>query len=204
MALAFPITVVGVGPGTREYLLPVAREAVLAAEVLVGGRNALALFDSLGKEQRLIGSDLDGILEYIDAARQTRRVAVLLSGDPGFFSLLPRLQQRFGSGGLAVVPGISSLQLACARLGIKWDGLSVASVHGRGLDGLAEIAGVERAAVLTEPGYPPAAVCKHLLEQGSRFRQAWVFTDLCLPGERIAYGSLEAMAGLQGGRATAS
>jgi precorrin-6Y C5,15-methyltransferase (decarboxylating) len=197
VALAFPVAVVGVGPGSREYLLPVAREAVLAAEVLVGGHNALALFDSPGKEQRLIGRDLDGILEYIDDARQTKRVAVLLSGDPGFYSLLPRLRQRFGAGGIIVIPGISSLQLACARLGIKWDDLAVASVHGRGLDGLAEIAGAERAAVLTEPRYPPAAVCRHLLEQGSRFRQAWVLTDLGLPGEGIAYGSLEETAGQQ-------
>ncbi len=102
------------------------------------------------------------------------------------------------SGGISVIPGISSLQLACARLGIKWDDLAVASVHGRGLDGLAEIAGAERAAVLTEPRYPPAAVCRRLLEQGSRFRQAWVLTDLGLPGEGIAYGSLEEMAGQQG------
>ena len=197
--MTFPIAVVGVGPGSRDYLLPEAKKMVLEADLLVGGRNALALFDELDKEQYLIGSDLDGVLEFISAARRTRRVAVLLSGDPGFFSLLPRLQQRFGSGGIAVVPGISSLQLACARLGIKWDRLNVASVHGRGLDGLKEIAGAERAAVLTEPGYPPAAVCKHLLEQGCGFTYAWVFTDLCLPGEKIAYGSLEAMAGLQGG-----
>jgi len=67
--LAYPITVVGVGPGSEEYLLPVARKAILAADVLVGGRNALALFDSLGKEQCRIGSDLDGILAYIDDAR---------------------------------------------------------------------------------------------------------------------------------------
>lgn len=195
--LAYPITVVGVGPGSEEYLLPVAREAVLAAEVLVGGRNALALFDLPGKEQRLIGRDLDGILEYIDDARQAKRVAVLLSGDPGFYSLLPRLRQRFGSDGISVIPGISSLQLACARLGIKWDDLCVASVHGRGLDGLVDIAGAERAAVLTEPKYPPAAVCRYLLEQGSRFGQAWVLTDLGLPGEGIAYGSLEVIAGQQ-------
>jgi precorrin-6Y C5,15-methyltransferase (decarboxylating) len=197
--LAYPITVVGVGPGSEEYLLPVARTAVLAADVLVGGRNALALFDSLGKEQCRIGSDLDGILAYIDDARQDRRVAVLLSGDPGFYSLLPRLRQRFGAGGISVIPGVSSLQLACARLGIKWDDLNIASVHGRGLDGLADIAGAERAAVLTEPKYPPAAVCRYLLEQGSRFRQAWVLTDLGLPGEGITGGSLEAIAGQPGG-----
>jgi precorrin-6Y C5,15-methyltransferase (decarboxylating) len=188
---------VGVGPGNEQYLLPVAREAVLAAEVLVGGRNALALFDSLGKEQHQIGGDLDSILEYIDDARQAKRVAVLLSGDTGFYSLLPRLRQRFGAGGLSVIPGISSLQLACARLGIKWDDLNITSVHGRGLNGLADIAGAERAAVLTEPKYPPAAVCRHLLERGSHFRQAWVLTDLGLPGEGIASGSLEAIAGQQ-------
>jgi precorrin-6Y C5,15-methyltransferase (decarboxylating) len=197
--LAYPITVVGVGPGSEEYLLPVARKAILAADVLVGGRNALALFDSLGKEQCRIGSDLDGILAYIDDARQDRRVAVLLSGDPGFYSLLPRLRQRFGAGDICVIPGVSSLQLACARLGIKWDDLCIVSVHGRGLDGLADIAGAEQAAVLTDPKYSPAAVCQYLLERGSRFGQAWVLTDLGLPGEGIACGSLEMIAGQSGG-----
>lgn len=201
VALAYPVTVVGVGPGSGEYLLPVAKEAVLAADVLVGGRNALALFAFLGKEQRRIGRDLDGVLEFIDAARQDRRVAVLLSGDPGFYSLLPRLRQHFGDD-VEVIPGISSLQLACARLGIKWDDMAVASVHGRGLDGLSDIAsagaGTARAAVLTEPRFPPAAVCRYLLEQGSGFSQVWVFTDLGLPGETAAHASLDVMAGRQG------
>jgi precorrin-6Y C5,15-methyltransferase (decarboxylating) len=200
VALAHPIAIVGVGPGSGEYLLPAAAEAVRAADVLVGGRNALALFDFPGKERRLIEGDLDGVLEYIDAARQTRRVAVLLSGDPGFFSLLPRLRRRFGANDIAVIPGVSSLQLACARLGIKWDDLAVASVHGRGPEGLEAIAGGSalRAAMLTGPKFPPGAVCRCLLEQGSNFSQAWVLTDLGLPGEEITSGSLEAIAGLQG------
>jgi precorrin-6Y C5,15-methyltransferase (decarboxylating) len=196
--LTFPVTVVGVGPGSREYLLPAAAEAVREADILVGGRNALALFEALGKEQQQIGSDLESVLDYIDTARRDRRVAVLLSGDPGFYSLLPRLRQRFGPGGISVIPGISSLQLACARLGIKWDDLAVASVHGRGLEGLTAIAGAERAAVLTEPRHPPAVVCRYLLQQGSGFVQAWALADLGLPGERIANGSLEVMAGQQG------
>ena len=190
---------VGVGPGSGDYLTPAAKEAVLAAEVLVGGRKAMALCSVPGKEQRLIGSDLEGALAYIDEARQSKRVAVLLSGDPGFYSLLPRLSQRLGSGGIRVIPGISSLQLACARLGIKWEGLAVVSVHGRGLDSLAEIAGAKRAAVLTSPKNPPGAVCRRLLELGSRFGQAWVLTDLGLAGERIAHGSLETIAGQQRG-----
>jgi len=198
VALAYPVSVVGVGPGSSEYLLPVARAAVQAADVLVGGQNALALFASLGKEQLRIGSDLDGVLAYIEAARQDRRVAVLLSGDPGFFSLLPRLRQHLGADAIAVIPGISSLQLACARLGIKWDDLAVASVHGRGLESLSAIAGARRAAVLTEPKFPPGMVCRYLLEQRSGFQQAWVLTDLGLPGEKTVYGSLEVMAGQPG------
>ncbi len=198
VALAYPVSVVGVGPGSGEYLLPVARAAVQAADVLVGGQNALALFASLGKEQLRIGSDLEVVLAYIETARQDRRVAVLLSGDPGLFSLLPRLRQHLGVDAIAVIPGISSLQLACARLGIKWDDLTVASVHGRGLDGLSAIAGARRAAVLTEPKFPPGMVCRYLLEQRSGFQQAWVLADLGLPGEKISHGSLEAFAGQQG------
>ena len=35
------ILVVGIGPGSREYMLPAAWEAIATAKTLVGGRRAL-------------------------------------------------------------------------------------------------------------------------------------------------------------------
>ena len=191
MALAYPVTVVGVGPGSGEYLSPAAAAAVREAEVLVGGRHALSLFPEDGRERRLIGSDLDGVLDFIDGARQEKRVAVLLSGDPGFFSLLPRLRLRFGAENLRVIPGISSLQLACARLALNWQDFYTVSVHGRSGEALAAACGRPRVAVLTGPQYPPGEVCRYFLERGCSYDRVVVLTDLGLPGELVTAATLE-------------
>ncbi len=192
------VTVVGIGPGSRDYLLPAALEAVKEADVLVGGRNALALFASPEKEQRLLDRNLEGALDYIAAAAKKKRVAVLLSGDPCFFSLLPRLRERLGPENLRVIPGISSVQLACARIGLPWHDLRFVSVHGRGLEQLESVGDAGKVAVLTEERYPPAAVCRFFMERGAGFAAVWVFTDLGLPGELITRTDLSGGARLKG------
>ncbi|NPV73361.1 MAG: precorrin-6y C5,15-methyltransferase (decarboxylating) subunit CbiE [Pelotomaculum sp.] len=189
---------VGIGPGSKEYLTPAAGTAVAEAEVLVGGKHALGLFSGLGKECYRIGRSLEEAISFIEAARQERRVAVLLSGDPGFFSLLPHLRARLGEAGLRVIPGISSLQLACARLGLNWEDFCFVSVHGRGPEGLEAACATPKVAVLTDPAFTPAFVCRYFLERGKKFRQVWVLTDLGLPGEEVTAVSLEEGAMLSG------
>lgn len=165
---------------------------------MVGGRSSLELFPEDGRERYLLGSDLEAALDYIEAVRREKRVAVLLSGDPGFFSLLPRLRERFGAEALRVIPGISSLQLAFARLGMSWHDFCFVSVHGRDVGELAAACGRKRVAVLTGPQCPPAAVCKYFLEKGCCFDQVFVLTDLGLPGEEVTATTLEEGARLRG------
>lgn len=189
--VTYPVTVVGAGPGSREYLLPLAWDAVEDADLLVGGRSALSLFEAAEKEQIQIKGDLQGVLDYIAEVRETKRVVVLLSGDPGFFSLLPRLRKRFGGENLRVIPGISSLQLACARLGLHWHDLAVVSVHGRGLEQLERVCSASKIAVLTDEHCTPAAVCRYFLELGCHFTLVWVLTNLGRPGEEITLTGLK-------------
>lgn len=198
VVLAYTVTVVGVGPGDSACLTPEAEQAVRGADVLVGGRHALSLFPDDGRERYLIGSDLDAVLDYIDAARRKKRVAVLLSGDPGFFSFLPRLRGRFGAENLRVIPGISSLQLACARLALSWHDFYAVSVHGRNIEALAGACGRPRVAVLTGPQCPPAAVCGYFLERGCGFDRVFVLTDLGLPGEEVTATNLDGGSRLNG------
>lgn len=198
VVVACLVTVVGIGPGGRDYLLPAAVEAVREADVLVGGKSALALFAPLEKEHRLLDRDLEGALDYVAAARGRKRVAVLLSGDPCFFSFLPRLRERFGPENLRVIPGVSSVQVACARIGLSWHDLRFTSVHGRGLAQLEAVGASGKVAVLTEERHPPAAVCRFFLERGGDFSTVWVFTDLGLPGELITRTDLPGGSRLEG------
>jgi precorrin-6Y C5,15-methyltransferase (decarboxylating) len=189
--VVYPVTVVGAGPGSEKYILPLAWGVVEEADLLVGGESALSIFEAAGKEKIRIRGDLQGVLDHVAEARETKRVVVLLSGDPGFFSLLPLLRKRFGVENLRVIPGISSLQLGCARLGLNWHDMAVASVHGRGLEQLQQVCSAGKVAVLTDEHCTPAVVCRYFLEHGSHFSLVWVLTNLGRPGEEITLTGLK-------------
>ncbi|MDA8233270.1 MAG: precorrin-6y C5,15-methyltransferase (decarboxylating) subunit CbiE, partial [Clostridia bacterium] len=103
--------------------------------------------------------------------------------------------KHFATGDLQVIPGISSMQLACARLGISWhDGL-LASTHGRGLDGVADLVKTHpKVILLTGPEATPAHIAKVLLDAGINDKQAAVCGNLSYPDETIIRGTLAEIA----------
>ncbi|GAW91528.1 precorrin-6y C5,15-methyltransferase (decarboxylating) subunit CbiE [Calderihabitans maritimus] len=193
------ILVVGVGPGTGEYVTPAARKAVETADVLVGGRRALALFSYLSRPTHQITADLNETIEFIKANFRSKRVAVLVTGDPGCFSLLPLLVKHFGSENLEVVPGISSIQLAFARLKEVWQNVTLVSLHGRGLKELETVEDGSRLAILTDPRHTPAVIGRHLISLGLDDCPVAVCENLGLPEEKIVQTRLYLLPEYQGG-----
>ena len=124
------ITVCGCGPGAAEYLTPAVRRAVARAEVLAGARRLLELFPESKAERIVIGADTEKALDQI-AARRGRRIAVLVTGDAGLCSFAQPVLKRFGRQACEVIPGISSVQAAFARLGLDWLDARILSAHGR-------------------------------------------------------------------------
>lgn len=123
------ITIVGCGPGASDYLTDRARAAIASADVLVGSARLLALAGT-GSETIEVSSDIDAALTEIEH-RHTgdNHVAVLVSGDPGIFSLSKRVIARFGRESCTVIPGISSVQAAFAAVGEPWDDALILSAH---------------------------------------------------------------------------
>ncbi len=125
------ITVAGIGPGSRDYILPIALKAIENAKVLVGGRRALAQFAAKEQAQIAITADVQGTLAQVERALEKDDVVIMVSGDPGFYSLLPALRVAFPKKKMEVLPGVSSLQLAFARVGAPWQNADLMSLHGR-------------------------------------------------------------------------
>lgn len=126
------IAIVGCGPGGAGYVTPAARQSVRDAEALMGSRRLLELFDDAPGEKILLGADTAATLEAIASVRNSgRRLAVLVSGDPGLYSLAQKVVRRFGSEACEIIPGISSVQVAFARVGLDWADARVISAHGR-------------------------------------------------------------------------
>ena len=125
------IIVVGIGPGDPAYLLPKAQKIINNARILVGGRRALADYSHKGIRECAVGADIPGVLTFIRDGLAADDVVVMVSGDPGYYSLLDALRRTFPLDQIKVVPGISCLQLAFARLALPWHNARLLSFHGR-------------------------------------------------------------------------
>ncbi len=134
--MAYPVKVIGIGPGSPDFLLPQALKEASLCSVLIGSARALQLFPTEGKETRLIDKNLKELLTYIQQKRSSELVGILVSGDPGFYSLLAYLKKHLSPGELEVIPGISSLQVAFSRLRLTWQDAQWLSLHGRPLENL--------------------------------------------------------------------
>ena len=132
MAVDHPkIVIVGCGPGGQEYITPAARAAVDSAEIVLGSRRLLRLFSDRGGRQVALPAEVEPALQIIAEHYGRHRPAVLVSGDPGLFSLAKAVVARFGRSNCEVIPAVSSLQAAFARLGLDWSDVRIVSAHGR-------------------------------------------------------------------------
>lgn len=127
--MADKITIVGCGPGSPEYLTGAAVQAVQSADVVVGAQRLLDLFPRARGERIPLASKLEESLDLIEDRLPGSRVAVLVSGDPGIFSLARLVIRRFGRQSCRIIPGIGSVQAAFASIGLDWADAKIISAH---------------------------------------------------------------------------
>jgi precorrin-6Y C5,15-methyltransferase (decarboxylating) len=191
---ASEITVVGVGADGWAGLAPVAREALAAAEVVVGGPRQLALLPAGVRAERVPWpSPLRPAVPGLIAAHAGRRIAVLASGDPLFHGIGRTLAETVGADRLRVLPHPSSVSYACARLGWPLEDTEVVSLVGRPLAGLtAALSDGRRLLVLSADADGPAQVAALLADRGYGASRLRVLEQLGADRERIVEGSAAA------------
>jgi precorrin-6Y C5,15-methyltransferase (decarboxylating) len=188
------VAIVGIGEDGAAGLLPDARAAVEAAEILVGGERHHQFFPRHPAERIVFHQDAAELAESIAALAATgRRVTVLASGDPMFFGIGSVLSHRLGADQVHIYPHVGSIQLAFARIGEAWEDATLVSAHGRPLERVVQAAlGAAKLAVLTDPLHTPAAIASALLTAGvERDAAAWVLERLGGAAERVRSGRLE-------------
>jgi precorrin-6Y C5,15-methyltransferase (decarboxylating) len=143
-----------------------------------------------------ITKDLTGLADVVAGAHKAgRQVVVLASGDPLFFGIGAFLAERLGRENVRVVPHVSSVQLAFARLGVAWQDAMVLSAHGRPLEPtLGRAMAATTMALLTDDVNTPAAVARALLDGGMEDADAAVCEHLGGDDERVVRAPLSDIA----------
>ncbi len=123
------LAVVGIGPGDAAWRTPEAEAAVLGATDLVGYGLYLDLLGPLAAGKARHGYELGEeelrVRAALDLAAAGRSVALVSSGDPGIYAMASLVFELLDRGGrpdwdraaITVVPGLSALQAAAARIG---------------------------------------------------------------------------------------
>lgn len=184
MAVKEKITIVGCGPGARECLTLEALSAIDNADVIIGSARLLSLFPDLKAEKVAVRGHREETIEAIEQ-HEGLRIAVLVTGDPGLASLASAVIEQFGLEACRVLPGISSVQIAFARVGVSWEGARIISAHATvpNFD-FSTLAAERKIAVLTGDSDSMRWIASLARRLGEEWRIV-VAQDLTLRDERI-------------------
>jgi precorrin-2 C20-methyltransferase / precorrin-3B C17-methyltransferase len=118
------VSVVGIGPAGPDWLTPEAQAELAVADELIGYQTYLARVPERHGQGRHATDnrvEAERARHALELARGGARVAVVSSGDPGIFAMaaavLEAVEEAYVDVEVRVVPGLSAMQAAAARVG---------------------------------------------------------------------------------------
>lgn len=183
------VNIVGIGPGNPELLTGAAIKAIKESNILIGDKRMLAAFAEADKKIYDTIKTAD-IVEIAASANPEKDVlAVLVSGDVGFFSLAKTISGKLPDCECVRYCGISSLVYFAAKLQLSWDDAKIVSMHGRKQNLVAAVAENKKVFSLTGGEHTPQMLCAQLCEHGLDDVQVYVGENLSYPEEKITVGT---------------
>lgn len=196
-----------------------AREIVMNADVLLASSRLLEVFKQYEeyeavKERIMVINKVPETIAHIKewfSHAAPGALVLIASGDPYFFGIGRRMVEEFGKERIEVIPGLSSMQEAFARINEPWDDAFCISVHGgpdiakrralpyeiKDISWLLEKHG--KLAILTDRRNNPAVIAK-VLRSEIRNPQSEIVMHVCehlgYPDERIWTGSVSEAASM--------
>jgi cobalt-precorrin 5A hydrolase/precorrin-3B C17-methyltransferase len=125
------LTVIGLGPGSADLMVPAARTALNEATDILGYDTYVKMAGPLRADQRVHGTDnreeMQRARHAFELASEGRSVVMVSSGDPGVFAMaaavLEALEEdasrnpAWSAVDLTIVPGVSAAMAAAAQAG---------------------------------------------------------------------------------------
>ncbi|MDP2681201.1 MAG: precorrin-6y C5,15-methyltransferase (decarboxylating) subunit CbiE [Deltaproteobacteria bacterium] len=192
------IYIIGIGVEGRTSLSRRALKLIEGAGMLIGGRRHLACFPEFKREKVVIGSNLDEVAKILNPKskiRNPKSAVVLASGDPNFFGIADFIIKRLGKDAVEIIPNVSTMQYAFAKIKENWNDARFFSLHGRGKvrsqkDIIDEIACHNKVGIFTDPDNTPSKIARALIDKGIKDYKVYVCEDLGTDNEKITEGTL--------------
>ena len=196
MSQKLRVNIVGIGPGNPDLLTGEARQAIAASNILLGDKRMLSAFADSRKTvyDTIKTSAIAEVAAKADPAKDV--LAVLVSGDVGFFSLAKTISGKLPDCECVRYCGISSLVYFASKLQLSWDDAKIVSMHGRDQNLVAAVAQNKKVFSLTGGEHSPQALCKQLCEHGLGQVLVYVGENLSYPEEKITQGTAEEISAL--------
>ncbi|MBR6635930.1 MAG: precorrin-6y C5,15-methyltransferase (decarboxylating) subunit CbiE, partial [Phascolarctobacterium sp.] len=190
------VNIVGIGPGNPELLTAAARQAIEKSNILIGDKRMLAAF---ADENKIIHPTIKvaEIVEAIQKADAMDEVAVLVSGDVGFFSLAKTISGKLPQCNCTRYCGISSLVYFASKLEMSWDDAKIVSMHGREQKLVATVAQNKKVFSLTGGDNSPQMLCQKLCDHGLGDVKVYVGENLSYAEEKITCATAEEISKLE-------
>lgn len=179
------IKIIGIGPGSPDYILPIAVKEMEGSDLIIGFKRAIESVEDIRAPKRMVTS-LKALLECIQECPH-KTIGIIASGDPCFYGILDYLKKHIGQTNLRVIPGISSFQYLMSKLQKSWQNAYVGSLHGREADFDRLVREHPTSIWLTDQVQNPAYICKRLTQIKGDYT-VYIGENLSYADEKITQG----------------
>lgn len=188
--MAARIHIVGIGDDGIDGLTAHARSLIDHAEVLIGPAALLDKIPARDVKRVTVGGDIEELKRAVTELGD-RPAVMLAGGDPLFYGISRFLTESFGKDRFEVVPHVSSMQLAFARVKESWDDAYLSNLATQSLDRVVDsIRTAERVGLFTTEAISPSVVAEALLDRRIDYFTAYVCENLGTPDETVTQGDL--------------
>jgi len=192
------VYVVGVGPGDPEYLTLKGYKAIKDSRIIVGWKSVIDRFSQILNDKEVIVLNYKNETEHLAKAIEmckTENVAILNHGDPSVsdWQFVEKIRNLCADKGvkIEIISGVSSLNIALAKLGLDMNFVGFATLHVRGdnyrmLNDIINILKMNRVAIVIPEPYKdgPQRLAKFLYERNLNCRVI-VFEKLTYDDEKV-------------------